>query len=102
MINYDRGRRIFIVNLKAANNDKPFVYDGYRSLAQIGQYYSVSIPGKDMRLYTTVNFVQSHNVQMMEEISRHQTFVRLNYRELKSHSKTYQTTTAATRTVATN
>jgi hypothetical protein len=39
------------------SKSKPYLYQGYEDISQIGKYYAVTIQGRKTRLYTLVNFI---------------------------------------------
>ena len=59
-----------VVHLSPVSGSELFKYEGYQSLSQLGQYYSVKIDGKHTRLYTLVNFLQTQNLALMSELAK--------------------------------
>jgi len=45
-----------------------FVFCGYTSLKQYGQYYSLTIGNETTRLYTSVNCLCPKNIKLMKNI----------------------------------
>ena len=43
-------------------------YLGYTDIRQLGQYYSFTIIKKITRIYTSVNFLNSRNISLMNEV----------------------------------
>ena len=45
-----------------------FIFGGFRSSKQIGQYYSLTFDNKTTRLYTSVNCLNESNIQLVQEL----------------------------------
>jgi hypothetical protein len=54
------------MNLKKKEGP-PFSYMKYRSINQLGRYFSLTLNDKVTRLYTTVNFLLEDNTNLMEK-----------------------------------
>jgi hypothetical protein len=50
---------------------------GYSDVRQLGQYYSFTIAKKTTRLYTTVNFLNSENIERMMDVLQIQSDIAL-------------------------
>lgn len=59
-------------------------FQGYTDLAQIGQYYSLTVNSQLTRLYTAVNFLQPANLTLIDRISKSSVLVSKNF--YSSHS----------------
>ena len=54
------------MNLKKKEGP-PFFFMKYRSINQLGRYFSLTLNDKVTRLYTTVNFLLEDNTHLMEK-----------------------------------
>jgi hypothetical protein len=57
---------IYIVYLALASTSSTFTFKGYEDLAQLGKCQAVTINNKKTRLYSSVNFLQKSNLDLME------------------------------------
>lgn len=73
---HDKAMSIHTIYFDIGNQAR---FQGYTSLSQIGQYYSLTINSQLTRLYTAVNFLQPANITLIDRISKNGVQISKNF-----------------------
>lgn len=63
----ERGK-IYQLKVVPKNVSQDLSFSGYSDVAQLGRYFSLSLNNKVTRLYTSVNFLDSRNLQLLQRV----------------------------------